>query len=348
MPLAKTSQSAVYSEIAHLEMSHKGNLPQMLQAAEENFGDEKVIRLIRRKTAIGGSSIGGPEGVLQDQALNAAYVDVLQSTSVFARLLADNALVPVPLNERVVNVTSKSTGLIRQADGYAIAVSKPSLAAHTVHVRTAVALVVESDETVRFTGAAGQALISRDVRLAVSAAQDAQFFVVILDSAASHGSTGDALRDAAQALQEVHSEGSSAALLYWVMSSDVANMATVVTSTSGGPTLFEDMSPTGGQMLNLPALVSSVLPSGTLVLLDAAQIAGAQQAFTFDSSNEAVVEMSAPPTNNEVTGAGANMVSLYQCNCTGLRVVCDFGVEKVGSNAVCVIEGVDWVHLQGS
>jgi hypothetical protein len=47
VPLAKTSQSAVYSEIAHLEMLHKGNLPQMLQAAEENFGDEKVIRLIR-------------------------------------------------------------------------------------------------------------------------------------------------------------------------------------------------------------------------------------------------------------------------------------------------------------
>jgi len=117
MPLARTPTSAIYSELSRAELLHRGNLPQMLAWAESQGLDEKVIRLIRRKTAVGGSSIGGPEGVLQDQSATAAYVDVLQSTSVFARLLADNALQPVPLNERVANVTSGATGLIRTADG---------------------------------------------------------------------------------------------------------------------------------------------------------------------------------------------------------------------------------------
>jgi len=230
----------------------------------------------------------------------------------------------------------------------AIAVSKLALATYIVTVRTAVAMVVITDEVLRNTSPEGRALIARAVRLAVSAAQDAQFFVVILTDAVSHGSTGDPLQDCAQALQDVHSEGSTSAQLYWCMSPDVANQAATVSSVSGG-LIFEDMSPvTGGQMLNLPALVTSVLPAQTLVLLDAAQLAGSQQAFTFDASNQAVVEMSDSPSNNEVTGTGTSMVSLYQSNCAGLRAVSYFGVEKFGAKAVCVIQDVDWKHLQGT
>src|SRR4029077_15959246 len=127
------------------------------------------------------------------------------------------------------------------------------------------------------------------------------FFVVILNGAPAHVSFGDPIRDCGQLLEDVHGEGSSQARLYFIMSPDVANQATLATSSSSG-LIFPSMNPVGGgTMLNLPAVISSVLPSRTLVLLDAAQIAGSQQGFTFDSSNQATIEMQDTPTNNEVT-----------------------------------------------
>jgi hypothetical protein len=245
-------------------------------------------------------------------------------------------------------VDSGSQALVRHDDGYARPVSRMRLSQFTVELRTAVAMIVESEETVRFTGPNAQALLSRDMQRGIAAAQDAEFLAVILTGAPSHGSTGNALGDTAQLLEAVHGEGSAAAQLYWVMSPDVANMATVATVNSGS-LLFPGMSPTGGVMLNLPALVCSVLPSGMLVLLDAAQISGTQQAYTFDSSNQAVVEMvDTSPSNNEITGTGASLVSMYQCNCSCLRAVSYFGVEKIGSHAVSIIDDIDWVPLQGS
>jgi hypothetical protein len=108
------------------------------------------------------------------------------------------------------------------------------------------------------------------------------------------------------------------------------------------------MSPTGGKMLNLPAFVSSVLPAGTLMLVDAAQVAGSQQGYAFDSSDAGLVEMSDIASNNVVIPTGSTSVSAYQGKLIEIRAVSYFGVERIGPHSVGVIQGVDWSPLQGT
>jgi hypothetical protein len=127
--------------------------------------------------------------------------------------------------------------------------------------------------------------------------------------------------------------------LYWIASTDVGKLASTLSAAKGGSATAA-VSAVGGQLCNLPLLVSSGVPSGTLYLVDAAQIAANAEAPTIEVSLQASVQMdTAPPMASDVPTA-AQMVSMFQTNSVALQSIALFACEKLRNTAVAVVTGI--------
>ena len=118
---------------------------------------------------------------------------------------------------------------------------------------------------------------------------------------------------------------------------------------TNGNQLFPGMTPLGGEMLGLPALVSRSVPNvggspatDSLLLVDAAQIAADSAAIELDMSSQAALAMDSAPGMNALIGTGASTVSLFQSNCTALMAKVWFAAARLRTAAVAVLDGIAW------
>ena len=127
------------------------------------------------------------------------------------------------------------------------------------------------------------------------------------------------------------------AKLYWIAAPDVAKMASIL-----DPDVFPAMSASGGEIANLPAVVSSGVPDGSLYLIDGSGIAADGGAVTVSASSQADILMDTQPSMDATTPTPASMVSMFQSNSTALKADAWFGVQVLRDDAVAVIEGISW------
>ena len=140
-------------------------------------------------------------------------------------------------------------------------------------------------------------------------------------------------------LMAVNSIGNAS--LYFVVSPDVAKAASTL-MTSDGLDAFPAMSAQGGEMANLPAIVSATLPAGTIYLIDAAGLGGEAESIDVKLSGQATIEMADNPAQDASTATGQNLVSLFQTNSIGLMATCYFGIRRLRDDAVAVLTDVEW------
>ena len=105
---------------------------------------------------------------------------------------------------------------------------------------------------------------------------------------------------------------------------------------------FPSMTPAGGQLRGLNCLVSSGIPAGQLVVLDAAQIAAAATEVDVRVSGQADVEMSDTPAHDGVTPTAASLVSMFQANSVAMRAVATIAAQRLRDDALALITGIDW------
>ncbi len=271
----------------------------------------------------------------------AGFMESMRTRSVFYRLLNDNAFLRVPLNKRVAITTAAATGWII-GEGKPVPLSRLSLANAMLTPVRAAALIVVTDELARDVSASGQTLFSRELKGAVSDAVDQKFFEIIIDDTTDAEvipSTGDDIEailiDLRSALAAVTTGGNSA--LYWIASPDVAKFL------STAPQQFPAASALGGELLNLPLLVSSGLAPGELVLFDAVGVAADADTIEVKASTQTDIEMQDAPTSDATTGTGAAMVSMFQVDSTAIMATAIFGAELLRSDAVAKITGMGGV-----
>ena len=87
--------------------------------------------------------------------------------------------------------------------------------------------------------------------------------------------------------------------------------------TNTGDEAFPDATWNGGSIAGIPVIVSDGVPSGSVVLVDASQVAGASETITLDSSEQASVQLDTSP-DSPVSGS-TNITSLWQMNLVGLK-----------------------------
>ena len=316
----------------------KGNLMASAAFAESSNQPRRVVDVL--KTAVASGSIADLNwgGSLVDYKIIASsFIEGLRNVSVFDRMLPD--MKKLPLATRIV-ISTAVAGANTASEGTPRPVKKLSLAAGMLEPVQAAAIIVISQELAASAASGSQQLLSSELRAAVAAATDVAFINIVTDSIVAITSAGpdaDDVRTDLAALLSAITIGANAKL-YLLMTPEIAK-ALAVMSTATGDAAFE-MTPTGGTICGLTALVSDEVADGTMILIDAAQIAVGDAGMTLDASNEATLEFNDAP--DDPSTAGTVMQSLWQRNLTGLRAVRWFGAERLRASAVAVVEDVQY------
>lgn len=236
----------------------------------------------------------------------------------------------LPLRTRVAAMTvAIAAGLT--AEGAPKPLRRGTIAEATLEPKKATALVVLSDELVRF---ADSNMLAQELRGAVSDASDEQFFADLLTGAPSSASSGTFNADLATMLAAVNLTGNGALFL-------VVTPAVVNTLLGTGPDNYPDLTPNGGSVNGITVVVSNQLSEDSsgadIAMIDASQVFFGADPITLDASSEASLIFDDSPA-----GGASNQVSLYQTNSTALRAERWFAVERMRDSAVHVITGASY------
>jgi hypothetical protein len=335
-----TPSTAHFGQLARFIALGKHDRLQALAIAEKQRASDKVINVLKAVVNAHSTSDTGFTTASADyRAIATGFVELLRSRSMFYNLLEGGNLARVPLRTRLGVVTQSATGDVL-AEGVAAPVSKMALSGPALEPVKAVALIVVTDDIIKTAAPGAQALLSRELRNSVAAAVDLSFWRMLDgDDTVSIPATADPLADLRAALAAVSLTGSED--LVFLASPDVAVRASTYVN-AGGVRLFPLMGPAGGQMLNVPVLVSGALPAGTLALLDSSSVAAGSETITLDLSDSATLEMRDNPTADSVEGTPANQVSMFQTNSVAFRSVAWFAAERFRQQSFALINNVNW------
>lgn len=290
---------------------------------------ERAIRLINKAAVSGGTS----SDVLGTGIALGPWSDAMRTASAFYRVLDDGGFTRIPMHRRVGLVTSApSAGVV--AEGVAIPVSTIVLNNVLLSPVKAGGLIVLTDELLLAVDAAGQAAFSRTLQGVLAAAVDAAF-VNIVATGATPISSVSPNKDLRAALNAVNLVG--LARPYWLAAVDVGKFASTLPTFQPA---FAAASATGGELANLPLLVSSGVPSGSLYLIDAAGIAADAAGPEIAVSREADIVMDSAPAASSAAPTAASAVSMFATNSFAVKASAVFGAARLRADAVAVVTGI--------
>jgi len=336
----RAEAAGALGEIARLIAIAGGNLVQAAYIGQNTRASAIVSTVL--KAAVDAGTTSDPDWakpVAEYGDIVGAFVEALRSRSVFARVLADGA-VRLPLKTRAAVVTANASAWI-VGEGLPVPVSGMALAGQSLEEKKAAALIVLTSELVRSTSPSARTLIDVSLKAAVADTIDAAFVDAITDGITPIAATGTtavtALADLRAMLDIVNTTGTGS--LVWAMGADIANRAATLASASGD-LVFPAMGPSGGEMFSVPAVVSSAVLSGQLLLIDASGIAAQLETISVSVADQASLQMSTTP--DSPPGTSTVLESLWQTNKVALLARAFFGAEVIRPGSVAILDGVEW------
>jgi hypothetical protein len=173
---------------------------------------------------------------------------------------------------------------------------------------------------------------------AVSDAIDSQFIAMMIDTGSPSIASTSPLADVRAALMNVSTVTVGQAKLYWIASADTAKLGSTLSTNAPA---FAAVSAVGGELANLPMVVSSGLPDGQLALIDGSGIAADGADITVQVSKQAtVLQNTAPSMSSAAPTPGTGLTSLWQTNSSALLATAWFAASKLRDDAICAITGI--------
>jgi hypothetical protein len=198
----------------------------------------------------------------------------------------------------------------------------------------------------------GAASLQEELRQALILATDLNF---LADMAADAGATLDAgaypdpLYCLKKLLDAVNLSGFGN--LFWACSPQTANFLCTLTAGVGTASLiFPDMTPKGGILLGVQALVTGAL-TDSMQLLDAGGIVTGAEDLEIKLSQNAAVEMDTSPGMNSQTPAAptGKIVSMFQTESSAVVGIRRFAAKLMRPSAVAVLTGLsNWGEGESS
>jgi Phage capsid family len=341
-----------FARLVKCYAAERGRVPNALQLAEKSRAPARVVACLKAAVTAGSTSIGSPSAwgdeLTSYRQLAEGFFTSLRSRSVFFRLLGDGAFARAPMRTTLTFAVSNASGYIVGA-GKPKPLSRLDLSAANLEPIRAVAQIVVSEELLRDAGPASEAAFGRELRGAVADTVDAEFFNIIGQNITPTAATANADADLQNVLDDVNTTASGR--LYWAMVPSMANRLSTML-TAGNVPMFPTMTPTGGTLAGLPALISTQVPAAagspvanSLWLINAEGIAADAADIEVRMSREAVVEMEDAPAGDAVMAEGlgtTSLVSLWQQNLAAILAEVRFAAFRYRSNAVAAIEGIVW------
>jgi HK97 family phage major capsid protein/HK97 family phage prohead protease len=129
----------------------------------------------------------------------------------------------------------------------------------------------------------------------------------------------------------------------WIMQATTA-LALSLMQNPLGQSEFPGIGMNGGTLFGLPVIVSQYVAAGNVILANAQDIFLADDGqIMIDASREASLQMdNAPATQDATTGAGIELVSMFQTNSVAIRAERWINWQKRRAGAVVLLTGVAW------
>lgn len=332
-------RAAEFANYVRLIVAARGDVMQAAKLAEAQRATARIGVVLKTAVAAGTTSTSDWAAPLAEyDGLVQAFLESLRNVGAFDAMLP--SMRRIPLRTRAV-VTTVGISAATITEGHVTPISRLTLAGNQLAEAKAVAIVVVNDELARLGGAESVALFGRELRQAIAAETDRTFVAKISESIApiaSNGGTAIAIRqDIAAALAALNTDAASR--LFVLIEASTAK-AWATKTTQDGAAAFPGMTPQGGEICGMPAIVSDGLTAGTIVVVDASQIAAGAGTVEVDASKQASLQMETTP--DSPPSATTVALSLWQQNMTGLKALRFFGAERLRDAAVAVVSGVTY------
>lgn len=291
--------------------------------------DQVVAGLKTAVSAIDAADFDGVSGVYQPVA--ESFLAAMRPFSVLQRL---QNLRRVPMRTQVLATTSKIIAS-EIAAGSPIPVVRMTLAGTLPAPRNFAAILVQTNDLMRSSSPQAALSITNDLAEAVALAEDTGFLHPgttgsVLNGAGTFTSAGSTVTGVDSDLRGLVERvpGCFRPGACFVMSpASAAYLGTL--RDSDGAAAYPNIGPAGGSLLGLPVLTTTVLadedspPTRYIALIDPNEIILADEGrVSLTTSGETAIEMLDDPSNTSVDStAAANMVSLFQANCTATKAV---------------------------
>jgi Phage capsid family len=334
--------------IARAMMVARSQSPQAMRVVMHNWVNEapvgtwmpstRALKVVKAAVDAGGTAAGTWGSDLSDPDYTAAitaFLGSLRNVGVFDRMIADGAMMSVPLRSRYAIASGGLTASTISA-GSIKPISSATFTSDTNTERKVVCAIVCTNEFLRIGGQAASNVLDAELRGAVAYETDLRFLTDITASATPKSATGinsfSVRRDLGTAMAAMSS--SSRSKFYVVMQPAMAKSLATLSNADGFAT-FPEMTPMGGSICGCTVLVTDACPSAEMIVIDASQIIAAQGDISMRVVTHGDVQLSSTP--DSPVGTSTVAVSLFQTNSQAL--VCEryFAASLLGSTAVQVI-----------
>jgi hypothetical protein len=285
------------------------------------WGDQGKIIGALEKAAVAGMGTGD---VPDSNAVAEAFLSAMRDFSIPLRL---QGLRRVPLRTRVF---ASSTGVlaVRVLEGTGIPVLRGDWTSKVLEPLKHAGITVQTDELIRSSSPLAAAAITDDLARAVAEAENETFLVPSGSDSVLYGrpnfiSTGSSLAQVDADLKRLIDLVPHGAA--FTMSRETATALAFLRGT-GGARAYPDIAPEGGQLLNMPVLISKACAlvgspvSRMIALLAPGEIVYADEgAVALTTSNAAALEMVDTPTGDSLAPTPGEVVSLFQTASTALK-----------------------------
>lgn len=264
------------------------------------------------------------------------FIESLRASSVLDAVLPFTRRIPL---RSALGIVTSVTSAARVNAGSSKIVTRLALQAGAIEPVDVATMIVVTEDLLRFSTSAGLQLLNRELIAGVSAACNVEFLAGMADGVSPLASTGNVLADLRQLLAAIAAPG--VGRFYLVLSASIANqIATLPASPGDQHPAFPSMSPSGGTLQSIPALIvgDDEVPSDSngpmdVMLIEASQLAAAAEAPRLAASKYTSIQMDDNPS------LPGNLTSMFQTHSVVIRAERSIGFEKLRASAVAAISG---------
>jgi len=313
-----------------------GELHKMLRCFVDTGGDMqaaanlavKQMPWIIHKTGVSGTEVGDLVGGFETTLGGEFLASLEHGGGIFDSIRPYTRR--AGLRTRIFTPTAPIVAAV-SGEGVAIPISRFSLDAEGLAPQKVAALAVIANEALSLPE--GAEWLAEELRQAVTLATDAAVFArLVADYGAAETSSGNPSEDIRVLLDLVNLSGFGR--LFLCLHPEQANALSTMVDVAGG-LLFPDMSPQGGIICGVPAVVSGGVTSGSVALVDAGGLVTGDEDLKFKLTTNAMIEMSDAPAGDGTD----HVVSLFQADAVGVLATRTIAVKALRASSVAVLTG---------
>jgi hypothetical protein len=299
----------------------------------------RTARLL--KSAVSLNNPAAAVALSEFKIVSDGFIESLAQLSVFDRMLQDG-MRKVPLRSRVFVSTVVPSGRVPAASQVK-PISALSLTGSTLDPEKAAAIIVVSQELLKLTSSAAQAMFANELRQGVAMVTDQHFLSTLIAATTPIASAGSSVTNVLTDLNALLAAltVNASSKIYWILSP--ANLKKLcVKATSGTPDgrAFPSLTINGGEVGGITVLASDQLTATQALMVDARAIAGNTEIVTLSVSRESTLQLDTSPDSPPT--AATIPLSLWQADCAAIKAERFFAFELLRTNAVASLSGVTY------